>query len=336
MPSRRTSGSYRPDSWVSIWLPEATSPSGETWPDDRSWASAWVTVSLRTFTSLTSADSTWRTRPRALADSAAPKITMTATVRRTRTEDAARSTVSAGGQVGGPEAVALAPDRLEVGAIERSVDLAPEIPDVHLDHVGVALEVLAPHPLEQLLLADDLAGVAEQGLEEGELAGRQRDVDVAAAAAAGDDVEGEVAELERLEVVVGPAPGERLEAGDQHHERERLGEEVVGTRVERLGLVVLAVLGGQHEDRRPDLGLPQAAAHLVAVHRRQHDVEHHQVVVAFERLLVALPTVVDDGHVETFAPEAAGDALGECNLIFDHQDAHGSQSARQRPSGGVT
>src|SRR5215213_710773 len=130
MPSRRTSGSYRPDSWVSIWLPEATSPSGETWPDDRSWASAWVTVSLRTFTSLTSADSTWRTRPRALADSAAPKITMTATVRRTRTEDAARSTVSAGGQVGGPEAVARAPGCTLVGATAPTAGAAPGQPVV--------------------------------------------------------------------------------------------------------------------------------------------------------------------------------------------------------------
>src|SRR4029078_8462867 len=133
----------------------------------------------------------------ALADRAAPKMTMTATVSRTRTEDAVRSTASAVGQVGRAQSVALAQDRLEVGALERPVDLPAEVADVHLDDVGVALEVLAPDPLEPLLLAHDLARVAEQSLEEGELPGRQRDVDVAAAAAAGDDVEGEVAELER-------------------------------------------------------------------------------------------------------------------------------------------
>src|SRR4029079_13983370 len=40
-------------------------------------------------------------------------------------------------------------------------------------------------------------------------------------------------------------------------ERERLGQEVVGPGVERLGLVVLAVLGGEDEDRRPDPLVPQ-------------------------------------------------------------------------------
>ena len=54
----------------------------------------------------------------------------------------------------------------------------------------------------------------------------------------------------------------------EHDERERLRQEVVGAGVERLGLVVLAVLGGEHQDRRPDAFVAQRAAHLVAVHAR--------------------------------------------------------------------
>ena len=47
--------------------------------------------------------------------------------------------------------------------------------------------------------------------------------------------------------------------GDQDRERERLGEVVVGAGVERLGLVEVAVLGRQHQDRRPVAGRPQVA-----------------------------------------------------------------------------
>ena len=53
------------------------------------------------------------------------------------------------------------------------------------------------------------------------------------------------------------APDERPQPGEQHDERERLRQEVVGAGVERLGLVVLAVLGGEHEDRRPDAFVAQ-------------------------------------------------------------------------------
>ena len=66
----------------------------------------------------------------------------------------------------------------------------------------------------------------------------------------------------------------------EHHERERLREEVVGAGVERLGLVVLAVLGGEDQDRRPDALVAQRAAHLVAVDAGEEDVEHDGVVRA--------------------------------------------------------
>ena len=42
--------------------------------------------------------------------------------------------------------------------------------------------------------------------------------------------------------------------GEQDRERERFGQVVVGAAVERFGLVELARLGGEHEDRRPVAG----------------------------------------------------------------------------------
>src|SRR4249920_151992 len=75
--------------------------------------------------------------------------------------------------------VAEATDGFDVVAVERPVDLATQVPDVHLDHIGVALELIAPDPLEELLLGDDLARLAHQRLEQLVLAGGQSDLGVA-------------------------------------------------------------------------------------------------------------------------------------------------------------
>src|SRR5664279_2981040 len=97
--------------------------------------SARLTVTLRTWVSLTRADSTSRTSPTAPSDRATPNTIETATVIRTRTDETSRSMGSVTGQVDGAEAVSLASHRLEIGQPERAVDLAPEISDVHLDDV---------------------------------------------------------------------------------------------------------------------------------------------------------------------------------------------------------
>ena len=87
----------------------------------------------------------------------------------------------------------------------------------------------------------------------------------------------------------------------EHDERERLGEVVVGAGVERLGLVVLAVLGREHQDRCPVAGVAQLLAHLVAVHARQHDVEHDHVV----RVLGRHPEAVGAGERDVDAKPSA-------------------------------
>ena len=64
-----------------------------------------------------------------------------------------------------------------------------EVADVHLDDVRVALEVDAPHVVEDLGLRRDVAVLAHQELEQRELARGQPDVGVAAARAARAGVE---------------------------------------------------------------------------------------------------------------------------------------------------
>ena len=115
---------------------------------------------------------------------------------------------------------------------------------------------------------------------------------------------------------------ERADARDEHDERERLGEVVVGAGVERLGLVVLAVLRGEHEYRRPVARLAELVADLVAVDARQHDVEHDRVVL----VLGGHPEPIGAGECdvdgEALGFEAAPHRGGNLLLVFHDQNAH--------------
>ena len=117
-------------------------------------------------------------------------------------------------------------------------------------------------------------------------------------------------------------PDERAQARQEHHERERLGEEVVGAGVERLGLVVLAVLGGEDQDRCPHALVAQGAAHPVAVHPGQEHVEDDGVVRALAGAPEAVGAVVGHVDVEALGDQAVGDRRREQFLVFDHQHAH--------------
>ena len=77
---------------------------------------------------------------------------------------------------------------------ERLVDLAAQATDVHLDDVRVAVEVVVPHAGEDLGLAQHLAGPAHEELEHVELAGGERDLDVAAPDPARAGVDPQVAD----------------------------------------------------------------------------------------------------------------------------------------------
>ena len=161
---------------------------------------------------------------------------------------------------------------------ERLVELAPQMADVDLDDVGVALEREVPHVVEDLALRHDLPGAPQQELEHGELARGERHLDVAAATPMGDRIDREVTGGVHDRPGAAGAAEQRPQSGQEHDERERLGEVVVGAGVERLGVVVLAVLRGQHQDRRPVAAVAELLAHPVPVDAGQHDVEHDDVV----------------------------------------------------------
>src|SRR5438105_3783934 len=146
------------------------------------------------------------------------------------------------------------------------------VADVDLDDVEVAVERVVPHVLQDLRLRDDVTSAPHQILEERELARRERDLGVATPAAVLRGIKTKVTRREDGRPLAAAAPDEGTQVGEQHHVAERLGEEVVRSRVERLGVVELAFLRREHQDRRPDVRVAQRGAHLEAVLPGKHDV----------------------------------------------------------------
>src|SRR3984893_1825258 len=72
------------------------------------------------------------------------------------------------------EYVAGAAQRMDHG-VAPVVDFLAQIRDVQLDDVGPAAEVVTPHPVQDLRLAQYAFGVAHHESQELKLGGRQRD-----------------------------------------------------------------------------------------------------------------------------------------------------------------
>ena len=121
------------------------------------------------------------------------------------------------------------------------------------------------------------------------------------------------------------APPRRMRARSAREEDgvgEGLGEEVVGAGVEGLDLVVLAVLGGEHEDGRRVALVPQPPADAVAVQAGQHDVEDDRGVGVLGGVPQRIPPVVRDVDGVALGAEPGPQRFGQPPLILDEQDPH--------------
>ena len=148
--------------------------------------------------------------------------------------------------------------------------------DVH--GVRHRLLALAPGLLEDLLARDDGAGLAQQRLEDRELARRQLQDLVALPGRALGRIEAHVAarELDGGPALV--APQERLRARREHLEVEGLAEIVVGALGQSLDGRLGVVERRQHEDRLGESCLAGPAADLEPLAVGEPPVEHEQVV----------------------------------------------------------
>ena len=135
--------------------------------------------------------------------------------------------------------------------LERPIDLLAQPAHQHVDDVGLRVEVVFPDVRQDHRLRDDLAGVAHQVLEQRELARPQIDRLAAARHAARQQVEHQIVDRQRRRL--GRARGaahQRLHAGQQLGERERLGQVVVAAGLQAAHAIVDRAARAQNQHRR--------------------------------------------------------------------------------------
>src|ERR687893_3016301 len=76
----------------------------------------------------------------------------------------------------GIEAVTAAADRRKERWLDRSIELIAEVPDIDVDNVRLALEVVVPDGSQDLLAREQPPRIAGEVLEQGKLSARQRDL----------------------------------------------------------------------------------------------------------------------------------------------------------------
>src|SRR3954467_12842827 len=222
----------------------------------------------------------------------------------------------------GHQPVPHAADGLDGVLAVRLVDLAPQVADVDLDDVVVALVVGVPYRLEDVGLGHHVPAMAQEEVQQPELPGRQGDLALPSAHRAARRVEGQVAGSEDGRSRGSATADQRPQPRDQHQEGERLGEVVISAEVPRVGLVVLAVLGRQQQYRRPDTRRPHLPAHLVPVEPRQHDVQNDDVVGLYLGVEQSLGSVVDHVDDESLGRQSPPDVLGQPDFVVNQQHPH--------------
>src|SRR5215475_12243935 len=69
------------------------------------------------------------------------------------------------------DAIAGTANRVQKRRVESLVDLLPEAADMDVDHIGLRIEMIVPHALEQHGAGHDLASMAHKIFEQAELTG---------------------------------------------------------------------------------------------------------------------------------------------------------------------
>src|SRR5262245_44414825 len=166
------------------------------------------------------------------------------------------------------------------GASRIVFQLAAELVHVLAQVLGLVPVGRAPDVLEQLALADQLAGIPGEAVDDlpfgaGEVNGQGRIIVLAYGVVGQVDVVPSDAQLRRA-LRGGLAASDRADPGQQLVDAERLGAVVVGTGVESVDLVVTVDAAGEHDDRNRSPGT-KAVDDVDAVEVGQTEVEYDDV-----------------------------------------------------------
>ena len=205
----------------------------------------------------------------------------------------------------------------------------------------VPLVVVAPDLVEKLRAVEHLPRPAREVRQQIELPGGERDLASADAHAALAGLDPERAPFDRLAGAripgAGRLGGEGLHAPEQRlHPRlelahaEGLGEVVVRAHLQPEHAVELGRLRGEHQDRHVAGQGADLAADREAVHLREHQVEHHEVVAPAGRERQAALPVGGDVRLAPDVAQVQPEEIGDLAAVFDDEGAmrgHGRNDA---------
>jgi hypothetical protein len=231
--------------------------------------------------------------------------------------------------------VSQAAQRVDQSRLTLGLHLAAQVAHVYLEVVGGGAHVEAPDRLEQRVAGQDPGRVAHEDLQQGELGPGQAQRPSAPPRLEPVGIEPDVGERQNLRFPVGrrapaqqcPHPGQQLLSG------ERLGQVVVGARVQPCDPVGDLVTGGQHQHRQIPTCGPQPPAGLQPPEAGHHHVEDQQI-----QRVTANPTdpvehgetVGDGADVVTLDLEHPLQRLTDGRFIIRDHDPHAGPPSSSR------
>lgn len=111
------------------------------------------------------------------------------------------------------------------------------------------------------------------------------------------------------------------DAGEQLLEAKRLAHVVIGAAFKTSDGVADRVPGGQDDDRDRAPGLPKLAQHGEPVTLAQADVQHQEIELAGQCIVVGRLAVADDGRREAVRSQPLLEERGDPHLVLGDQDA---------------
>src|SRR5215207_2718244 len=210
------------------------------------------------------------------------------------------------------------------------VDLLPQTPDIDLDDIGIAVEIVGPNPVKDRHLRDHEPGATDEVLEYRELACGTPDFRTAAQTAVPGRVKAQVAHLDRRWNTYGSPAKQGTEMGNEHRKGERLGQVVVGAGVECPGFVELAVLCCQYQNRGPVAMVAQLLADLEPTAPGKHQVQDERVVVVLGGPPQPVASVEGDLDREALVVQSPFHDRCDLAVVLDQQDLHSRPSLSRR------
>ena len=215
--------------------------------------------------------------------------------------------------------------------IEAFIEFAAQTMDMLVDHIVVGVEGVIPGTVEQHVAGHHLAAVAHEFFQQQCLAMLQRNHPALAHGGAGGAIQLQFAHLQlacrAAALLTGAQQG--VKARQHFGKGIGFGQVIVAAGPQAFDLVGGGRLGAEHQYRHPQLlgakGLDQGDA----IEAGQAAIDHQHVMNALQGHAQPRIAVAGDIHHMTAFAQPAQQVGRRASVIFNHENAQGSVSARQ-------